>query len=174
MDKASTVLMVAAPEKFRDEELQIPRQILEQKGAQVTLASTHAGRITGMLGAEAVAVDILSIAGLNYDAILVVGGAGAPAALWDNKTLHEIIRRHHAQGKVVAAICLSGAALAKAGILGSVEATVYKSEASMKVFKECGVIYREKSVVASGKVITANGPAAAREFGLAVASALGL
>ncbi|MDH5508871.1 MAG: DJ-1/PfpI family protein [Nitrospinota bacterium] len=166
------VLMVAAPDKFRDEELAIPRQVLEAKGAEVTLVSTRAGVINGMLGATAQAGDIAESAGAIFDAVIVVGGAGAPEALWDNNILRQILKTHHAAGKVVAAVCLAGAALARAGILSGIEATVFKTETSMKVYRECGVIFREKPVVTSGKVITANGPAAAREFALAVAAAM--
>lgn len=165
-------LMVAAPDKYRDEELAIPMQVLESKGIEVTLVSTKAGVIKGMLGATSQAGDIADSAGAVFDAVVVVGGAGAPAALWENKTLRQILRTHHSAGKVVAAICLAGAALAQAGILSGVEATVFKTEASMKVYKECGAIYREKPVVTCGNVITANGPAAAREFALAVAAAI--
>ncbi|MDH5477161.1 MAG: DJ-1/PfpI family protein [Nitrospinota bacterium] len=168
------VLMVAAPEKFRDEELAIPRQTLEAKGARVTVASTRPGVITGMLGATAQATDIQQAVGQTFDAIIIVGGAGAPAALWENITLRQIIRHHVGAKKVVGAICLAGAALAKAGALEGVEATVFKTEDSMKVYKELGVIFREKPVVVSGRMITANGPAAAREFALAICSALGL
>jgi len=166
------VLMVAAPEKFRDEELAIPRQVFESKGAEVTLVSTRAGVIHGMMGATAQAGDISQPAGAVFGAVVVVGGAGAPRALWENATLHQIIRTHHAAGKVVAAICLAGAALARAGVLSGVQATVFKTESSMKVYRECGVNYREKPVVVSGKIITASGPSAAREFALAVAGAM--
>jgi len=167
------VLMVVPPEKFRDEELSIPRQVLEDMGAKVTLVSTRAGKITGMFSAEAQAQDIKDVAGETFGAVIVVGGSGSPA-LWDHTLLHQIIRAHHAAGRPVAAICLSGAVLARAGILKGVEAVVFKSEASMKVFRECGVAYREKPVVVSGNIITASGPAAAREFALAVAGAMGL
>ena len=170
----NTVLMIACPEKFRDEELSIPRQVLEGMGAKITLASTRAGKITGMFGAQEEAVDIKEVAGQSFGAALVVGGSGSPVHLWENQTLHQIVRAHHAAGRPVAAICLSGAVLAKAGLLKGVEAVVFKSDASMKVYSECGVKYREKPVVVSGNIISANGPAAAREFALAVAAAMGL
>ena len=168
------VLIVAAPEKYRDEELLIPQEALTSKRAAVTTASTRAGKITGMFGSSAQAVALKDVAGINYDALLVAGGAGCPATLWEEPLLREMIRRHHESGKVVGAICLGGVALAKAGVLSGVEATVFKTEASMKAYSQCGVNFREAPVVHSGNIITANGPAAARQFALAVASLLSL
>jgi len=172
---AKTALMVIAPEQFRDEELNHPREVLAGKGVAVTVASTKTGALKGMLGhVESVRETLDGVAAIDFDAVVVVGGAGSPAHLWDNARLREIVLRHHAMGKVVAAICLSGAALAKAGILRDVEATVFKTDESIKVFNECGAVYRNRPVVRSGNTITASGPAAAREFGREIARALGV
>ncbi|MGK7344372.1 MAG: DJ-1/PfpI family protein [Candidatus Nitrospinota bacterium M3_3B_026] len=167
------VLMIIAPEKFRDEELNHPREIFTAAGLEVTVASTKKGEAAGMLGhRENVTHDLGDVAGGVYDAVVIVGGAGSPAHLWDNKTVHEIARRHFEAGKIVAAICLSGAVLARAGLLKGVPATVWKSPESMAVYSECGVNFQDKPVVRSGKIITGQGPSAARDFGREVLRAV--
>jgi protease I len=171
--KNRTVLMIIAPEKFRDEELNHPREVFKSQGADVTVVSTKAGTATGSYGhKEKIGKTVDDVAGDTFDAVVVVGGGGSPQYLWDNKKIHDIVRRHLQLGKVVSAICLSGAVLAKAGILDGVEATVWKSDESMKAYAEHKVKYVDKPVVRSGKIITANGPAAARDFGTAIMSAL--
>jgi len=168
-----SVLMVIAPEKFRDEELNVTRDVLAKAGRQITVASTRTGDCKGMLGhVEPVAHTLEDAGAGNYAALVLAGGTGAPGYLWDNARLHEIIARHYNLGKVVAAICLSGVALARAGILKGKEATVYKSPESVKAYRDSGVIFMDQEVALSGNIITANGPAASRRFGLAIVDAL--
>lgn len=167
------ILMVIAPDKFRDEELIHTREVFIQSGAQVTIASTRNGMANGMLGhKENVEKTLNDVAGANFDSVVVVGGSGSPEHLWDNATLHDIVRRHLEMGKIVASICLSGAVLAKAGLLKGVDATVWKADESLKVFQECGVNFVDKPVVRSGKIITGQGPFASREFGQTIMNAL--
>lgn len=171
--KNRAILMIIAPEKFRDEELNHPREVFLSQGAVVTVVSTKTGTATGSYGHKEKVVKTLDdVAGETFDAVVVVGGSGSQQYLWDNKKVHEIARRHHSLGKVVSAICISGAALAKAGLLGGVEATVWKSDDTMKVYQENKVKFVDKPVVRSGKIITANGPASAREFGQTIMSAI--
>ncbi len=171
--KNRSILMIIAPEKFRDEELNHPREVFKSQGAEVTVASTKTGTATGSYGhKEKVDKTLDDVAGETFDAVVVVGGGGSQQHLWDNKKTHDILRRHHSAGKVVSAICVSGAVLAKAGLLGGVEATVWKSDETMKVYAEKKVKFVDKPVVRSGKIITANGPAAAREFGQTILSAI--
>lgn len=171
--KTRAILMIIAPEKFRDEELNHPREVFTSQGAVVTVVSTKTGTATGSYGhKEKVEKTLDDVAGDTFDAVVVVGGSGSPQYLWDNKKIHDILRRHHQTSKVVSAICLSGAVLAKAGILDGVEATVWKSDESMKAYAENRVKFVDKPVVRSGKIITANGPAAAREFGQMIMSAI--
>ncbi|VAX21567.1 hypothetical protein MNBD_NITROSPINAE02-872 [hydrothermal vent metagenome] len=170
---AKNILMVIAPENFRDEELNHPREEFLAKGADITIASTQKGVAAGMLGhKENVDNTLEDVAGKTFDAVVIVGGRGSPTHLWDNALLHDIVRRHLELGKLVCSICLSGAVLAKAGILKGVDATVWKEEDSLKVFSECGAHFIDKPVVVSGNIITGRGPFAAREFGQTIISEL--
>jgi protease I len=159
------VLMVIAPELFRDEELLTPKRLFSDAGATVVTASTALGEAIGMLGARVQPEIVLaSASSADYEAIIVVGGMGSPTHLWNNGRLHEIISEMHKDGKVVAAICLSSAALAKAGVLEGKRATVYSTPDSLKALQAGKAHYTEQHVVQDGKIITADGPEAAHEF----------
>lgn len=160
------ILMVIAPTEFRDEELLTPKEIFQAEGATVDVASTRMGEATGMLGARV--NPVLTIADANpnnYQAVIVVGGMGSPEYLWNDTKLHKIISDLHGKGDVVAAICLSGAVLAKAGVLRSKKATVWPDESAIKVLNDSGAQYLKDHVVADGNVVTADGPEAAKQFG---------
>jgi len=160
------ILMVVAPEQFRDEELLEPKKIFEEEGAEVVVASTQAGEAKGMLGARVTPdAQIKDVKASEFDAVAVVGGMGSPDHLWQNDTLHNILREMNTTNKVVSAICLSGAALANAGVLESKEATVWPMPESLQALEKGKAKYKKQPVVKDGRTITANGPEAAREFG---------
>lgn len=169
-----TVLMVIAPENFRDEELAEPKAILEGAGATVTVASTKAGACKGMLGATVTPDStIASESASRYDAVVVIGGNGSPAHLWGNAPLHQILRDAKQANKVIGGICLSGAALARAGVLAGKHATVWRTDASVAEMRKGNAKLEESPVVVDGKVVTANGPAAATDFGRKLVQLLG-
>lgn len=170
----SKVLMVIAPEQFRDEELLEPKRVLTEEGAQVTVASTKSGTAKGMLGATATPEAVVKDLNANdYDAILVVGGMGSPTHLWENGELRSLIQEFHkSENKIIAAICLSGAVLAKAGVLQNKQATVWEMPESVKALQDGKATYKKQPVVQDGRIITANGLEAAVEFGKTIAGEL--
>ncbi len=168
--KGKKVLMVIAPDNFRDEEYFHTREVLESYGASVTTASSKTGEITGMLGGTAVADIVLSQANPSeYDAVVFVGGSGA-SAYFNDETALGLAQRAYEDGKVVAAICIAPNILAQAGLLEGKKATAYESVKSD--LTEKGAVWSNESVVRDGRIITANGPAAARRFGEEIAKLL--
>jgi len=168
------VLMVIAPEDFRDEELATPKAILEKDGATVTVASTRAGACSGMLGARVTPDTTLAAESAEtYDAVVVVGGGGSPAHLWGNAALAQILRDAKTANKVIAGICLSGAALARAGVLAGKNATVWRTDESIAEMREGRAKLSDAPVVVDGRVVTANGPDAANDFGRKIAQLIG-
>lgn len=160
------ILMIVSPEQFRDEELFEPKEIFEREGATVIVASTKKGTSKGMLGGKTdIAMTIYEAVQESFDAVVVVGGMGSPKYLWDCKELHDLIRKFYEEGKVISAICLSSAALAKSGILKGMKATVYPTKDSLSVLDKAGAIYTKKDLVVDGKIITASGPHVATAFG---------
>jgi len=94
------VLMVIAPEQFRDEELLVPKEKFEAAGAVVTVASTRTGEAKGMLGAKVNADKTLSeVKAQDFQAIVVVGGMGSPEFLWNEDKLHSLVQELNAAAK---------------------------------------------------------------------------
>ncbi len=166
---SQSILMVIAPDQFRDEELHAPREIFKNYGWQVDTVSTKTGDIKGMLGAtETVTKTLDDVDAKTYDAIVVVGGMGSPEYLYDNTQLHAMLNAVSDNAKVVSSICLSGAVLAKAGLLKGKTATVWPDETAIQILKDNGANYTEEACVTDGKIVTANGPETAKAFGQAV------
>lgn len=167
-----SVLMVIAPEGFRDEEYAHPREVFESRGAQVTTASSRPGRCVGKLGMTADAT--LSVAqadALDFDAVVFVGGPGA-RVYFDDPYAHALARAARVNRKVLGAICVAPSILARAGLLHGWPATAFETQKTD--LEEHGAIWTGEPVTVSGRVVTANGPEAARDFGVAIADALGI
>lgn len=164
------VLMVIAPENFRDEEYLTPKEVLEGYGAEITTASKGVETAKGMLGATAkVDMDIDDANAKSYDAVIFVGGTGA-SIYFDDSKAHSIAKEAHNSGKIVCAICIAPSTLANAGMLDGKKATAWSSEQSNLESK--GATYTGESVTQDGNIITANGPTAAKAFGEKIAEAL--
>jgi protease I len=164
------VLLIIAPSNFRDEELFDTKTELEKAGAATTIASKQTGTITGMLGGTAKATLSLSaVKASDFDAVVFVGGSGA-SAYFNDSTAQKIAKDAAAQGKVLAAICIAPSILANAGLLQGKDATAFSSESGNLQSK--GANYTGQAVTVDGKIITANGPAAAKQFGKEIVKAL--
>lgn len=174
---ALRIMMIIAPDQFRDEELLVPRQAFIQKGFEVTTISTKTGEAKGMLGAiESISKTLedidLSAERLPYEAVVVMGGMGSPQFLFHNPRLHTLLQKANEQGSIVAGICLSGALPALAGVAQGKRCTVYETPDSLEALKQGGARYTGESVTVDGNVITANGPEAAEAFAAEIVQAL--
>jgi protease I len=164
--------MVIAQDVFRDEEYAKPKAVLESAGVCVTTASRAAGPATGKLGMSATAdVGIANVDPTEYDAVVFVGGAGA-ATFFDDPVAHHIARSAVERNVVLAAICIAPSTLAHAGLLEGRTATAFESQADDLVAHEAD--YTGEPVEVDGKIVTANGPAAATAFGTAITTLLGV
>ena len=165
------VLMLAAPKDFRDEELLEPKAALEAAGYEVVMGSVQKGPLTGAGGATAEAtVTAAEVVPSDYAGVVFVGGPGMVKYLKD-KSLVAAAKAFRDAGKVTSAICVAPAILANAGVLKGVEATAFSSE--LGTLKAGGAKVSSQPVVVCGRIVTANGPAAAKQFGQKVVEALG-
>jgi len=185
--------MIVAFKDFRDEEYFVPKEILETAGAEVKTASNKMGRAIGADGGD-VEIDLLvenlnlaefddlqrksshnSIQSISsFDAVIFIGGPGCLENL-DNENSYKVAQETVSQNKILASICVSPVILAKAGVLSGKRATVWSSpldRSPVKILEKNGAIYQDQSVVTDGKIITGNGPAAAKKFGQAIVKAL--
>lgn len=166
----SNVLMVMAPERFRDEELFETQDELRRAGHQTRLASTCIGLCPGARGGQARAeMTLEQVDVAEYEAVVFVGGGGSKL-LWNNETAWRIARDMAQSGKVVAAICLAPVILANAGVLVGKRATVAGIEATTIEAK--GARYAGPGVTVDGKLVTANGPKSSRRFGQCIGELL--
>ncbi len=162
--------MIIAPVNFRDEELLEPKDVLENNNIEVTVASKDADSATGMLGAMVtVDMDYKDIKVEDYDGIVFVGGSGA-SIYFDDEIAQGLAKSFFEQGKVVSAICIAPSTLAHAGLLKDKKATCFGSQEEDLV--EHGAEYTGEPVTTDGKIVTANGPQAATEFGQAITKSL--
>ncbi|MGB9726528.1 MAG: DJ-1/PfpI family protein [Minisyncoccia bacterium] len=161
------ILMVIAFKNFRDEEYFIPKEILEKNGFIIETTSNKKGLALGADGGE---VEILKstqeININNYEGIIFVGGSGMAEEL-DNLEFQKLAQEFYKQNKLVSAICIAPALLAKAKVLENKKATVWASimdKSAIKILEENGAIYQNQKVIRDKNIITANGPQAAEEF----------
>jgi protease I len=172
--KGKKAVMLIAFRDFRDEEYFVTKEILEKAGIEIKTASNKMGRAIGKFGGDT-EVDLLvsQINVSDFDAIIFVGGPGCLDAL-DNEESYRIAREAVSQNKVLAAICISPVILARAGVLRGKRATVWNDfvKSQAKILKREGAIFEDKPVVVDGKIVTANGPEAAKDFGEAILSLL--
>jgi len=165
------IAIIIAFRNFRDEEYFIPKEIFQLAGFEVKTVSSERGTAIGGNGGEVeVDMNFEEFDVSRFDAVVFVGGPGAYKYI-DNEQVWQIVRSTVAQNKLLAAICIAPVILARAGVLEGKKATVWSSVMDKKpiqILKENGAEYQEKPVVQDGGIITANGPAAAREFGEAI------
>ena len=100
----------------------------------------------------------------QFDAIVVVGGMGAVTCLMADEHLRSLLVAANTSNKVVSAICVGPAVLARAGVLRNREATCYSDKTVVGILKMNGATYIDRTVIVSGKIVTGNGPNAAKEF----------
>jgi len=96
-----------------------------------------------------------------------VGGGGA-SEYFNDKTAQNIANDAVQAGKLLCAICIAPATLANAGVLKGKKATCFSSVESSLV--KGGATVEKRDVVQDGKIITANGPGAAKEFAKTIAA----
>jgi protease I len=156
------ILMIIAPQNFRDEELQIPKEIFEKNNFQVTIASKGINDANGSLGAiSQVDLDISEVVPGDYDAVIFVGGGGA-TVFFENETALDIARDTVTEKKVLGAICIAPSILANAEILMDKKATSFSSEKTN--LEQHGATFTGNPVEIDGKLVTADGPKSAKEF----------
>jgi protease I len=157
------VLMVIAPERFRDEELFITCEELEKAGHEVIIASSSKGICLGSRGGFATATLTLSeVQPENYAAVVFVGGGGSKTYFANQDALF-IAAEMDKRNAIVAAICLAPVILANAGLLKGKNATVAGTEA--RTIELQGATYTGPGVTVDGNIVTGNAPKSSRLFG---------
>lgn len=144
--------------------------VLLRGGIEVrTVSITDELTVEGAHGQKVIAnTTIAQVKGELVDALVLPGGMPGAANLAECSVLREMLVRHHAEGKLVSAICAAPMALAKAGLLDGIDATCYPGFEGELPKANC----KTAGVVKVGQVITGRGPGYAFDFGLAILAAL--
>jgi protease I len=176
------ILMIVAPRGFNPQEYRIPRELLEQSGARVVVASTHLEELISErwpfwnLRRLKINADILieEVDVSKFDAIIFVGGG--EEMLIHDPAIHAIAQEALASGKVVAAICRAPLILAEAGVLNGRKATAWHPfgliRKHLQAIEEKGALAVKEDVVVDGQLVTANRPTHASAFTEAIARLL--
>lgn len=172
----ATILLLIAQKGFQSIEYADTKRELEAAGHVVVTGSVTKGVATSHLG-EDVPVDVAlpDVKAADYDAIFAIGGPGALSSL-DNKDTLRIFNEAKAEGTMpYGAICIAPRILASAGVLSGLHATGWDEDAKLEsIFSNNGVLYTRGSVVVDGRVVTADGPMSAKEFGKKINEVLSL
>ncbi len=170
------VVIIIAKQGFQDIEYHDTKNALEADGIEITTASSSAGQATDKLGRK-VAVDktLQELKIEDFDAVVFIGGSGALEYI-ESALAHQLAHKAVEKEKILGAICIAPTILAKAGVLEGKKATVWSdpmTQAPIQVLQDGGAEYVDQAVVVDDKIVTANGPSAASEFGQKIVEMLG-
>ncbi len=172
------ILIVIPKNQFAEDELFVTHDYLEAEGARMVVLSPRGKEAVGMnktrFQPQGMLIDWNKQAGIRnkYDAVLLVGGKGAPKSLWDDTILPQILTDHYRAGRVVGAIGQSVTVLARASFLNEKPTSGPEDEVLLQEIEAGGGYHSEDPVTCHERIITANGGGAAREFATTVARVL--
>jgi len=99
-----------------------------------------------------------------YDIIALPGGNGGTENLMNDDRVLEALRKHHAKGRLTAAVCAGPLVLQRAGIIDDTRVTCHPAAAS----KLTRAVLVEESVVVADNVVTSRGPGTTFSFALTI------
>ncbi|SIN72630.1 4-methyl-5(b-hydroxyethyl)-thiazole monophosphate biosynthesis [Sulfurivirga caldicuralii] len=146
--------------------------ILVRGGIEVVSASLDNNReIHASRGTVLVAKTTLdAVKDEDFDLVALPGGLPGADYLMQDARILEILRRMHAQGKYVAAICAAPQVLREAGLLDGHKATSYPGVLDQHPAKD--MQYVDAAVVEDDGIVTSKGPGTAMDFALALVEKL--
>jgi 4-methyl-5(b-hydroxyethyl)-thiazole monophosphate biosynthesis len=162
-------VLVPLAEGFEEIEAVTIIDILRRAGIEVEVASLAGSTVTGSHGIRLAAdTPLAALVEQDFDMIALPGGMPGAEHLKNDPRIAEFLRRLHARGRPVAAICAAPMVLAAAGVLGGRRATSYPGfladAADTAVVGDAVVVDRD--------VITSRGPGTALDFALALVEEL--
>lgn len=170
-------ILIIATDGFEQSELMQPKSLLEQAGAETTVASLEDGEIKGWdqgNWGESVKVDITvdEVAEGDYDALLLPGGQINPDVLRMNDTVIDLVKQFNGAQKPIAAICHAPWLLAEADIIDGKTVTGWPSIRTD--LKNAGGNVVDQTAAVDGNLITSRNPDDIPAFTSTLMSALGM
>lgn len=168
-------VLIIATDGFEQSELTEPKRLLEEAGAQVTVASLKPGEIRGWDQKDwgtSVAVDctIGDVSADDYDALLLPGGQMNPDVLRTERSVIDAVLAFDAAEKPIAAICHAPWLLAEADLIDGRTVTGWPSIRTDLANAGADVV--DEEVVVDGNLITSRKPGDIPAFTEALMAAL--
>ena len=164
-------VLIVATDGFEESELFGPKQILEERGAEVKLASPKLEPIQATVHddpGKTIRPDLTveDVRTEEFDALILPGGVRNPDQLRTNAMAIALIREFAAQGKPVAAICHGPWLLIEADLLRGRTATAYTSIRTD--LRNAGAKVVDEPAVVDGNIVTSRKPDDVQAFTNAV------
>ena len=175
MQISNARVLIVATDGFEEWELFGPRQILQEQGAEVVLASLKRDPIQATIHddpGKTIRPD-LTIDQANpddFDALILPGGVRNPDQLRLHGNVIALIRRFAEQGKPVAAICHGPWLLVEADLVHGRTATSWPSIRTD--LRNAGAKVVDEAVVTDGNIVTSRKPDDVEAFTNAVIALL--
>jgi 4-methyl-5(b-hydroxyethyl)-thiazole monophosphate biosynthesis len=166
----STRAYVFLAEGFEEIEALTPVDLLRRAGVDVTTVSIGGGgavEVTGSHGITVradVAMSDLHVPEEGYDALILPGGLPGAENLRDDKDLLALLKKGHAAGAWICAICAAPAYVLGTGGAALLEGKRFTCYPGAEKEAGQGIHLSGERVVTDGKLITAIGLGAAAEF----------
>jgi len=156
---------------FEDLEAITVIDLLRRAEIEVVTAGLVPGPITASRGTVVIPDSTLDAEREgDFDMIVLPGGMPGAQHLEADPRIHELLRRHQAEGRFTAAICAAPKVLARSGLLDGRAATGYPGTLDAAEFPRVRLL--EDPVVIDGKVVTSKGPGTAMDFALSLVELL--
>lgn len=164
-------VLIVATDGFEEWELFGPRQILQERGAEVLLASLKRDPIQATVHDDPgktirpdLTVDEANVD--EFDALILPGGVRNPDQLRQHGNVIALIRRFAEQEKPVAAICHGPWLLIEADLLRDRTATAWPSIRTD--LRNAGAKVVDEPAVTDGKIVTSRNPDDVEAFTAAI------
>jgi len=139
--------------------------LLVRAGIRVTTCGLDDKPVTASRGTVILPTTCIeNVVGETFDAIILPGGLPGADHLRDNPQVQQLLKRHAAENRYIAAICAAPKALAQAGLLTGRTATAYPG--TLEEVPHSDIHISDNAVEIDGKVITSRGPGTAIDFAL--------
>lgn len=169
-------ILIVATDGFEEWELFGPKQILEQHGAKVKLASLDLNPIQATVHDDPgktirpdMAIERANAA--DFDALVLPGGVRNPDQLRTHKNVIDLIRAFADQGKPIAAICHGPWLLVEADLIRGRTVTGWPSIRTD--LKNAGARVVDEAAVVDGNIVTSRNPKDVEAFTSALIDLIG-
>ena len=164
-------VLIIATDGFEEWELFGPRQILQQRGAEVVLASPKRDPIQATVHddpGKTIRPDLTVDEALadDFDALILPGGVRNPDHLRLNVRAIQLIKDFAEQGKPIGAICHGPWLLVEADLLRGRTATSWPSIRTD--LRNAGADVVDEAAVTDGNIVTSRNPQDVEEFTTAI------